>query len=171
MKKFFVLSLCVALSVVGCTCIECGEPEFSVNPLALALDIMEIPVEVKSVGAVVDAGAMAESLKKRPVVYYVSSEESVEIVSSYNWTASYDTDRFILSQSYGAGGVSVITVALAQDFVDGILKGQYDESFGDVIGSIKFTANGITQECTVYLGYDPDMGGVEPTLNAYYYED
>jgi|GEM_PF-6724704 hypothetical protein len=64
MKKFFVLSLCAALSVAGCTCIDCGESEFSVSPSTLALDIMEIPVEVKSVGSVVDAeGAIAVGLQ------------------------------------------------------------------------------------------------------------
>jgi len=125
MKKTVFLSVCAALFLSGCECVDCGKSTFSVNPEALFMNFtIEEGVEESSVGE------------------YTSSKGRITVSSSHSWTAIHPTLHVILSQYQGRGGQSLVTVTFTQKFMK-----EFDESHfyqdgpnGFLIETIRFVS-------------------------------
>ena len=128
MKKFAVLSLCATLLAVACSCHDCGEATFSVNPELLYLNYSG----------------------------NVSTTEQIGIASSNPWTANYDADKLILSQASGQGGRSNVAISLTSafmaQFAANIDSYIYDAAHeGYFISTVHFTSDdGQTDKVDVY---------------------
>jgi len=111
MKKLFMMLTFGAIMMTGCQCFDCGSV-FEVTP--------------------------------RHLEFYVNNGEAsgaktITVSSSYSWTTQWtnasDADKFNLSVTSGAPGLTVLTVTVTQVGIDTIMEYPYGPS---IMATINF---------------------------------
>ena len=111
MKKLFMMLTFGAIMMTGCQCFDCGSV-FEVTPRQLEFYVSNGEV---------------------------SGAETITVSSSYSWTTQWanasDADKFNLSVTSGAPGLTVLTVTVTQVGIDTIMEDLYGSS---IIATINF---------------------------------
>jgi hypothetical protein len=141
MRKTIFLSLCAALLLSGCECLDCGSSTFSVNPdnLYMGFSLGEVSGNFDLIN--------------------ISDEGHVTVSSSYSWTASHPTSNIILSQYQGDGGQTVLNVLFTEEFMNGFAANpgafeQDPETGAYLIETITFVSNDGKSSETVKVYYN-----------------